>query len=133
MNNSIKSNLHGEINFNNFFMESRGYWKPCKKPKRKEDYVSKTKKFLFTDYPENFSHLKILVQDIASNRVEKYYIQYETDEVSSMYWYGKDHKGFYVIRFSNHWGRVAKCNWQRRTDFNQTAPDAWRACKTYLS
>lgn len=33
-------------------------------------------------------------------------------KVSSNYWYGKDVKGYYVIRASNHWGDVASCNWE---------------------
>jgi hypothetical protein len=34
-----------------------------------------------------------------------------TGKVSSRYWYGQDSEGLFVVRLSDHWGKVASCRW----------------------
>lgn len=72
------------IDYSNFFHNTRGSWKACKKPKRSSDFISYNKHLL-----KNFGEKVI----------------------SSEYWYGEDKKGEYVIRSSQHWGGCAGCWW----------------------
>ena len=73
------------------------------------------------------------------------YISYSTytGEVSSKYWYGKNSKGFYIIRVSDHWtnykgfnkdkqekgcGNIGSCYWKLKTNSNENN----KAGKAYL-
>lgn len=117
------------INIYNFFEKSKGTWKHCKKPKRKPNYVSYKrdyKRFCILRSEMNVSKEKALETLKEEGINIKYYkhhfvdydlylrIYYEDKRlgISSRYWYGKDKKGTYVIRESDHWGKVASCNWE---------------------
>ena len=72
------------------------------------------------------------------------YVSKDRDgNTSSMYWYGEDSYGKYVIRYSNHWcnitnfnkdhyrdcKRISTCQWSIKTNNHEH----WKAGKCYLS
>lgn len=73
-----------------------------------------------------FENIKILHFELFDScRIDKsYFFEFcvkltytEPNGISSRYWYGKDRRGEYVIRESDHWKRVASCHWTRSRDF----------------
>lgn len=100
------------ITFDNFYHNSIGTWKGCKKPNRKPDYIS-----------------------------------YNRDgKISSIYWYGENKNGRFVIRMSAHWTSykqnktiekgctsVASCYWRLRTNSQKIGMGNWQSGKIFLS
>lgn len=68
------------ITYQNFFISTKAFFKGCKPPKRKPDYVSRRKN-AYWDCDKRWP-------------------------TGSKYWYGKDEKGPYIIRQSDHWVTV---------------------------
>lgn len=90
-----------EYNEDNFYIDSKANFKGCKRPNREADYVS---------YCRHWSR---------------------SDKVSSVYYYGCDSKGEFVIRGSDHWSHykdfnrkpkeegcysIASCYWSIKTN-----------------
>lgn len=87
-----------KIDKDNFFISTKVFFKGCKEPKRKPDYISKTR----------------------------------YGSVSSVYWYGKNKHGSFVIRKSDHWSaykdflnthkkgcnKIRSCLWFLKTNHN---------------
>lgn len=65
------------ITHSNFHLATKAWFKPCKMPTRKPNFISNS---------------------------------------GSKYWYGNDKKGDYVIRYSDHWGAVASCDWRIKNE-----------------
>ncbi len=152
----MKLNLHKfseEKSFDDFFISSNAFFKVCKKPKRKPDYISYKKNYgskstkiynsqtrYFVNYKQEIYSFESLVERLKSDfnivkielihacshlcggAVTEYRIEFnywiKLDSISSLYCYCSNSKGDYVIRESDHWGRVASCNWKRSKDFN---------------
>jgi hypothetical protein len=74
------------ITHDNFHISTKATFKSCKKPKRTADFISRSRVWFEDGKGSCF--------------------------VSSCYWYGEDNKGKFVIRYSDHWGQVASCNWE---------------------
>jgi len=81
------------ITVDNFYTNTTVVFLQCQRPKRESDYISRKRKFVRTNGKS----------DIVA-----------TDEVSSVYWFGTDQGGDFVIRESTHWGSVASCFWKIR-------------------
>jgi hypothetical protein len=56
------------------------------------------------------------------------YLRIEGYSISSLYWYGSDEYGDYVIRYSDHWDFVGSCQWE----FQEERTNEWMAGKCYL-
>ncbi len=109
--------------YNTYFIKSQCTWKTCNKPKRKPDHIS---------YKRNFKRIHPNDDPFTClGDKQKYYKHHFTEEydecirvyfedkrigMSSRYWYGEDSRGKYVIRESDHWGRVASCVWNVTKD-----------------
>ena len=116
-----------KVTINDFFNKSTGTWKQCKKPKRNPDYVSYRRNYVILGINET-------VDDVIQKLSEKGHIYKHTLDlihchegiriyyenkafgISSRYWYGQDSRGKYIIRESDHWGRVASCTWKITRD-----------------
>ena len=137
MQNTLKLDSGNRINLSNYHINSSGKWKPCKRPKRRPDYTSfkKAWNYLSSDEsiedffknieinPNRFSHE--LIDHRGNTR-----IYYFISGISSLYWYGEDKRGKYVIRESDHWGKVASCQWKEMPSRN--ADKLSNCAKTYL-
>ena len=106
--------------YDNYFEKSIGQWKACKKPKRKSDYISYKRNYLYSrtdDIEQEFINANIDIKHYKHHfeYCSGYRLYYEDKRlgVSSQYWYGTDSKGDYIIRESSHWGKVASCIWHR--------------------
>lgn len=108
--------------YNSYFLNSTGTWKVCKKPKRKPNYISYRRTYksfhpstdplnCLGDKQKYYKHHFIDYDDYL-----RVYYEDKRLGISSRYWYGEDSKGKYVIRESDHWGKVASCNWRATKD-----------------
>lgn len=106
--------------FGNYFVRSYGIFKPCKTPARPPDHVSMA---------------KVWDEDKQAHIV--------TDKVSSRYWYGRNKRGPYIIRESDHWSgwnadKIVKCFWRLRgyddlSNKQKTYPSPVMAGKVYMN
>lgn len=107
-------------NINTYFLNTKGLWKRCNKPKRKPDFISYKRNFICGD--KNSNPLKILESEgIDIKYYKHHFVDYQDDlrvyyedeklGISSCYWYGENKKGKYVVRESDHWGNLASCVW----------------------
>ena len=125
--------------FENFFIETYGKWKACKTPTREPDYVS---------YRRRSTSVSSEVFEIFKERPDYKFASCDEDWefgsrymnlASSVYWYGENKRGKYVIRLSDHWsnrnkrpdcGRIASCYWDLSSP---NGSDYWQAGKIYLN
>lgn len=109
--------------YNSYFIKSQGTWKICKKPKRKPDHISYKRNFKrihpnddpFTCLGDKQKYYKHHFEEEYDDYIRVYYEDKRLG-ISSRYWYGEDSKGKYVIRESDHWGKVASCSWKATKD-----------------
>lgn len=137
------------FNQENFFKNTTVDFKGCKKPKRPPDYISYSKSFI--DYikyvnkvtknkfkiktPRDYRHNECRLKNYDLLSLEEWRLSPLSNvRVSSMYWYGTNSKGSYVIRSSDHWssfkgfnklrglkgcGKIVECYWRLKTNSNK--------------
>ena len=119
------------MNYNNYFLKSTGNWKPCKKPKRKPSYVSYKRTFTYNNEIINSPYFKHSLEDYGG--CKRFYYEDKRLGISSRYWYGEDSRGKYIIRESDHWGKVASCHWYKKYDTINKKENALICAKIYLN
>lgn len=100
------------ITTDNYFLSTQGSWKPCKKPKKKPSFTSykRTYTYFFKDEIKPFFKHSF----VDYEGYKRFYYEDKKLGISSRYWYGQDKKGNYIIRESDHWGKVASCYWSKK-------------------
>lgn len=109
--------------YESYFIKSKGTWKVCKKPKRKPDHISFKRNFKrihpndnpLTCLGDKQKYYKHHFEEEYDDYIRVYYEDKRLG-ISSRYWYGEDSRGKYIIRESDHWGRVASCVWNVTKD-----------------
>lgn len=126
-----------EFDKNNFYTNTKGIFTEVNKPRRKPDYISRSKKkkriykdritgnldvdiidknddgeiigIGYIDYDDYYNNnINILEYwEVLKEEYNYFLVQEKKGCLSSEYWYTKEG----VIRGSDHWGQVASCQW----------------------
>jgi len=123
------------------FNEIQKYLLKLQDPKTKETYYTLNTKGIY--YVESkYGNTEEFTRKIHLNKT-KSYCTIAGFPISSKYWHGKNSKGSFIIRQSNHWsyitnfngdyeygcGKVASCFWTLKTNNNE---DTTNTGKSYL-